>query len=227
MTKVVTLFLRRPDLTRAQFRDHYETRHVPMGLAANRYFGFHKYVRNHVVGAAPGLVPLREFDAFTEFSFRDLSKAVDAQAFMATPDGKALAQDELNFLDMSYHPSFAVTEDLVAGAPRDVDQGLVRKQALVLKRGGTMAPEIAADRITRFATDYAARFGDELLRLTLDRAQESPAGTPPFDALLTLWPSPRTSEQALLAFRWPDAEFGSLMLDIETVEASPELLGIA
>ena len=104
MTKIVTLFLRRADLTRAQFRQHYEVRHVPMNLAANRYFGFHKYVRNHVVGAEPGLLPLPEFDAFTEFSFRDLSKAVDAQAFMATPDGKALADDELNFLDMGYHP---------------------------------------------------------------------------------------------------------------------------
>ena len=120
MLKVMTLFLKRPDMTRRQFRDYYEGNHVAMGLAANRYFGFTKYVRNHVVGAhaSPPARPFPEFDAFSEYTFKDVDAAVKAQEYMLTPGGKALAEDELNFLDMSYHPSFAVAGDAHRQVPR-------------------------------------------------------------------------------------------------------------
>src|SRR5579871_5799943 len=101
MLKVMTLFVKRPDMTRREFRDYYEGNHVAMGLAANRYFGFSKYVRNHTVAAhasAPARA-LREFDCFSEYTFPGVEQAVKAQEYMLTPGGKALAEDELNFLD--------------------------------------------------------------------------------------------------------------------------------
>src|SRR5437899_1449526 len=101
MLKVMTLFLRRPDMTRRQFRDYYEGNHVAMGLAANKHFGFSKYVRNHTVAAhaSPPARALREFDCFSEYTFADVDRAVKAQEYMLTPGGQSLAQDELNFLD--------------------------------------------------------------------------------------------------------------------------------
>jgi hypothetical protein len=227
MLKVMTLFLKRPDLTRRQFRDYYEGHHVAMGLAANKYFGFTKYVRNHVVGASPS-PPARlfpEFDCFSEYTFRDVDAAVEAQKFMLTADGKALAEDELNFLDMSYHPSFGSAETLIAGAPRGVDVGVTRKWALVLSRGeGIDAAEFLGS-VQEFARGYAHRHPETYVRLVLDAPLDGPAGRPPFDAILSLWPKAGvTQEPAQL--RWPRARDQALVLALESLEAAPETLGL-
>lgn len=229
MTKVITIFVRRPDMTREAFRDYYEGHHVPRGLAANVHFGFHKYVRNHVVSAKPSF-PARaipEFDAYAEFSFRDMGNAVGAQAFLASPEGKSLSQDELNFLDMTYHPSFSVEETLIAGEPRGVDIGIVRKKVLVLKRDPSTTAKEAANRVRNFAEAYAQRYAGGILRLTLDSAEDSPAGAPPFDAILTMWPKPTGAGPALDGLRWPEQDFQSSILDIETRESPPEMLGLS
>src|SRR5579863_3044746 len=190
MLKVMTLFLKCPDLTRAQFRDYYEGHHVAMGLAANKYFGFTKYVRNHVMAATPSppARPFPEFDCFSEYTFRDVDAAVEAQKFMLTPDGKALAEDELNFLDMSYHPSFGSAETLIGGAPRGVDTGVTRKWALVLSRGEGIGAEQFLASVQEFARGFARQHAAMFVRLVLDAPLDGPAGRPPFDAMLSLWP---------------------------------------
>lgn len=227
MLKVMTLFLKRPDLTRAQFRDYYEGHHVAMGLAANKYFGFTKYVRNHVVAASPSppARPFPEFDCFSEYTFRDVDAAVEAQKFMLTPGGKALADDELNFLDMSYHPSFGSAETLVAGVPRTVDAGTTRKWALVIARGeGIDAPEFLRS-VEAFAGSFAQEHPETFVRLILDAPLDGPAGRPPFDAILSLWPRAGVT-QAPPAFRWQHARDQALVLALECLEAAPETLGI-
>ncbi|MDB5394746.1 MAG: ethyl tert-butyl ether degradation EthD, partial [Rhodospirillales bacterium] len=44
--KTIVLFRRRPDLSRAAFRDYYETRHAPLAV---QHVHFTKYVRNHLI----------------------------------------------------------------------------------------------------------------------------------------------------------------------------------
>ncbi len=227
MLKVITLFLRRPDRSRRQFRDYYEGNHVAMGLAANKYFGFSKYVRNHVVGShvAPPARAITEFDAFSEYTFKDVDSAVKAQEYMLTPGGTALAEDELNFLDMSYHPSFGVTETLVAGAPRGVEAGLRGKVALVLARGADTPASAFTESVQAFAKDYARRNVGGFVRLVLDTAVETPAGRPPLDAIVSLWTKPG-APGAPADFRWPSAADAALVLEIESIEAATETLGL-
>jgi EthD domain len=227
MLKVMTLFLKRPDLTRRQFRDYYEGHHVAMGLAANKYFGFTKYVRNHVVAASPSAParPFAEFDCFSEYTFRDVDAAVEAQKFMLTPGGKALAEDELNFLDMSYHPSFGSSETLIAGVPRRVDVGITPKWALVLARGEGIGAAEFLSSIEAFARGFAQQRPETFVRLVLDAPLDGPAGRPPFDAILSLWPTPGLT-QAPVEFRWPQARDRALVLALESLEAAPETLGL-
>ncbi len=227
MLKVMTLFLKRPDLTRRQFRDYYEGHHVAMGLAANKYFGFTKYVRNHVVAASPTppARPFPEFDCFSEYTFRDVDAAVEAQKFMLTPGGKALAEDELNFLDMSYHPSFGSSETLIAGRPRGVDSGITRKWALVLARGEGAGAEDFRKSVESFARDFARRRPETFERLVLDVPLDGPAGRTPFDAILTVWPKAGAT-QAPPEFRWAAACDQALVLGLETLEAAPETLNL-
>jgi hypothetical protein len=227
MLKVMTLFVRRPDMTRRQFRHYYEGNHVAMGLAANKYFGFSKYVRNHVVGALPSppARPFAEFDAFSEYTFKDVDSAVKAQEYMLTPGGKTLAEDELNFLDMSYHPSFGVQETLIAGAARAVEAGLRGKIALVVARGADVPAAGFLESVQAFAEQFARRHAGSFLRLTLDAALESPAGRPPFDAILNLWTRPG-DVQVPPDFRWTGTQDAALVLEIESIEAATETLGL-
>ncbi len=227
MLKVMTLFVKRPDMTRRQFRHYYEGNHVAMGLAANKYFGFSKYVRNHVVGVQPSppAGAFREFDAFSEYTFKDVGCAVRAQEYMLTPGGRALADDELNFLDMGYHPSFGVQETLIAGAPRAVEAGLRGKVALVVARGAEVSAAGFLDSVQAFAQQFAQRHAGSFVRLTLDAALESPAGRPPFDAILNLWTRPG-DVQVPPDFRWPGARDAALVLEIESIEAATETLGL-
>ncbi|MBS0579292.1 MAG: EthD domain-containing protein [Proteobacteria bacterium] len=227
MLKVMTLFVKRPDMTRRQFRDYYEGNHVAMGLAANKHFGFSKYVRNHTVAtlASPPAQALREFDCFSEYSFPDVDQAVKAQAYMLTPGGKALAEDELNFLDMSYHPSFGVTETLIAGAPRGVEPGLTGKVALVLARGeGSDAASFQA-AVQRFSQEYAQAHRGAFVRMVLDSAVETPAGRPAVDAVLSLW-TPPGRPGAPEDFRWPGKGDAAIVVEIECIEAATEVLGL-
>ena len=227
MLKVMTLFVKRPDMTRRQFRHYYEGNHVAMGLAANKHFGFSKYVRNHVVAAhaSPPAGAFPEFDAFSEYTFRDVERAVKAQEYMLTPGGKALADDELNFLDMSYHPSFGVQETLIAGLPRAVEPGLTGKLALVVARGEDVSSAAFQDSVQAFAGQFARRHAGAFVRLTLDTALDTPAGRPPFDAILNLWSKPG-DVQVPADFRWPRAEDAALVLEVESIEAATETLGL-
>jgi len=227
MLKVMTLFVKRPDMTRRQFRDYYEGNHVAMGLAANKYFGFTKYVRNHVVAvhASPPARAFPEFDAFSEYTFKDVDVAVKAQEYMLTPGGKALAEDELNFLDMSYHPSFGVQETLIAGTARGVEAGLRGKVALVIARADKASSAEFQDSVLAFARQYAQAHAGSFVRLTLDAALDTLAGRPPFDAILNLWTKPG-NPAAPTGFRWPGAADSALVLEIESIEAATETLGI-
>jgi uncharacterized protein (TIGR02118 family) len=218
MTKIVTVFRRRAQDTRAQFRDYYEGHHVAMGLAANRHFGFTKYVRNHVVGdAVAGQEP--GFDCLTEFTFGGIEQAVKAQAFMLTPEGKALAEDELNFLDMSHHPSFAVEETVLIGPPRTVDPGMVTKYLLAV--GPMQGSQALTEGVNALLQALPRR---SVHRLTLDRAEAGPAGDPPFAALLTLWPAGDGAAPA--EFCWSLHGDWWTLLKIDSLEAPPDILNL-
>jgi uncharacterized protein (TIGR02118 family) len=107
MHKLLLLMKRKPGISVADFRDYYESRHVPlclplMGAAAKRY------VRRYLEPSAAGEPP---FDVITELWF-DSRAAVDATLAMfannATPD--FIAADEEQFLDRSATRAFAVSE---------------------------------------------------------------------------------------------------------------------
>ena len=144
---------------------------------------------------------------------------------MLTPGGKALADDELNFLDMSYHPSFAVQETLIAGAPRGVEPGLRGKVALIIARGDASPAAVFQESVRAFARQFAQRHAGSFVRLTLDAAVDSAAGRPPVDALLNLWTKPG-DVQVPADFSWPQATDSALVLEVESIEAATETLGL-
>ena len=213
------MFVRRRDLSRKQFRDYYEGHHVKLAMEHVAEFGFHKYVRNHVVGpdgTEPG------FDCLTEFFFESAERAASSAGFMQTSEGRIFAEDELNFLDMSHHPSFELMEHVLYGPPRGVDPKGLRRQALVLTR----APGKSGEEFARSAQEHgralALRHAGAIQRLMLDLAVQGPGREPPCDAILWLWPADPGARAEWL--RWPDASDRAISVELESLEEPPELL---
>ena len=177
--KTIALFRRRPEFTRERFRDYYESTHAPL---AARHAPFTKYTRNHLV--SPDEVG---FDALTEF-WRDTLVPGPSSVKSATQlDGD-------RFIDE--HRLYATAEErLIAGVPREVEPGPVRRYALMLTR----PPEIAEAAFITFVNNWALRLfaGNSLTRVTLDIVHPFPGGTFPADAIVSLWPNERFDDNSL------------------------------
>jgi hypothetical protein len=167
--KALALMPRRPDLTRGQFRDYYETRHTPLAL---RYFRFRKYVRNHLMTA-----PDIGFDCISEFWPRDLAKTY---ALMQGEVGERMREDERQFTDQPRIVSSPCTEILLAGAPRADDATGVVKLALLMRTtldAATLAATLEAWARARTAPART---------VTLDSLIDVPHPVFPYDAIVWL-----------------------------------------
>jgi hypothetical protein len=169
--KTIVLFHRRPDLTRDAFRHYYETRHAPLAI---RHVRFIKYVRNHLV--APSNV---EFDVVSELWLAD-----PAVALAASPAREILREDQAQFTTEERFRANA-EESLLAGPPRTVETGRVKKYALLLNR---RAYACEADFIAD-ARDWGRRLAAEAKakRVTIDVVEPVTGGTFPAHAILWLW----------------------------------------
>ena len=209
--KTIVLFQRRPDLSRDAFRDHYETRHAPLAI---RHVHFRKYVRNHVIAPANA-----EFDALSEFWPVDPAFA----ATVATsPAGAILREDEAKFMAADRFRATA-EESLLAGAPRGVETGAVRKYALLLTR----PPDVSGNDFAAVVADWSGRLyaGNTLTRITMDIVRPLPGGVFPADAIVSLWPNARFDESRFLAASSAIGNAG--ILTLESHETPPAHLSEA
>ena len=190
MRKRISIKTRRPGLSPEAFREHYEGRHVPLGLRYVDRFQWRRYVRNYVVAVAGASVG---FDAYTEFWVDDDADDEALARFVASPDFAELDEDDRRFLDVTARFSGEVVrlpfEADLAGATGE-SPGLdaeradaaetAEKVALLWTSGAAPATEASAcaARITR-------SLGDRLVDATLERVLDPPQ-TAPFDTLLTM-----------------------------------------
>ena len=177
MSKNIALLPRRSGLSRAQFRDYYESRHAPLAIG---YFPFTRYVRNHLADAEePG------FDTISEFWSEDLARLA---ALMETDVGALMRADEERFMERPQIRSGAAEEYLLAGAPRTAESAALGKYAWLLH----LSPGTTAAAVVTELTAWAQRRDDPTAagctRVTLDLVRPWGAAFP-FDAVLWLWPS--------------------------------------
>jgi uncharacterized protein (TIGR02118 family) len=100
MVKAIALLKRKPSLSLEQFRKHYEEVHAPL---AKRVFPFiRKYVRNYVTTmpfSSGDKEP--EFDCITEEWFDDMKGFHAMMDIWMSETGRAIREDEREFLDRS------------------------------------------------------------------------------------------------------------------------------
>ena len=103
--RVLAFIVRRPDLTRDVFREHYEQIHVPTALP---FLGeIASYVRHHVREELHGAAP---FDCMTAFDYRDEAAVQAVLKRIQSPEADGLRRDELTFMDVPKNHFFPVRD---------------------------------------------------------------------------------------------------------------------
>lgn len=218
MIKNVGLIPRRADLNRAAFRDYYESRHAPLALKHLR--SFRRYVRNHVVAASPADPP---FDALSEFWYDTAEDLEAVVAFLTSPAGDVLRDDEARFMNRAGVRIVRVAESLLFGPARGTETDVVTKHALLLRR-------VPAARTTDFRADVERLCAALLeprspafMRLQLELPVDPEEPGLALDALLTAWPdADRTVSFDGLPELATVAE--TTRLRFESIETPPQLL---
>jgi hypothetical protein len=177
--KTLALIVRRPDLTRDEFRDHYEDVHAPLAVRT-LLEGTTRYVRNHL---REELFGRPTFDVVSAFWYRDAAAAVGVMRRTETPAGDAIRRDELTFMDKLANTFFAVTERPVLGEERT--QAALAAIALVRRPAG--------EDVKRFVDAYERDQLPRLLDATRapawclqNRALRAGEDEPAFDAVTQL-----------------------------------------
>jgi uncharacterized protein (TIGR02118 family) len=179
LIKTIGLMPRRPDVSRAAFRDHYENRHAPLAL---KHFPFVKYVRNHVVESLPDPVG---FDCLSEFWVEDVALI---HALMGSDIGEMMREDERRFADQPRIAPAVADEILLFGPARGVDDGVVRKEALLLSRAAESPDMDLVVLIAGWAGLLASAADGAIARLTLDALTPFEGRYfPDFQAVLQAW----------------------------------------
>ena len=103
--RVLAFIVRRPDVTRDAFREHYEATHVPTALPF--LAGITGYVRHHIREALHGTP---RFDCMSAFDYRDEAAVQAVLKRVQSPEAEVLRRDELTFMDVPRNHYFAVRD---------------------------------------------------------------------------------------------------------------------
>lgn len=101
MIKIVALIKRRTDLTLEEFCTYYEQRHAPLfasSIPTDVSEAITHYVQNHAMQLGSS-TPDPAYDCVTEIGFDDLAGMRLWSDWYLGKDGKALRDDEENFMD--------------------------------------------------------------------------------------------------------------------------------
>jgi uncharacterized protein (TIGR02118 family) len=215
MIKNLGLIPRRADLTPAQFRDYYETRHAPLALRHIRVF--ERYVRNHVVDATPAGPP---FDCLSEFWYTGAGDLQQVIELLGSPAGDELRADEARFMDRARNAWLQVDERLLFGPARATEDGIVRKQALMMRRARGATAVAFRGAVDRYCAGLLRPRMVGFSRLQLELPVGPEQAEPACDALLTAW-----TDGAPFAELPADEAIGACtLLVLESIETPPRLL---
>lgn len=201
MIRTLALIVRKPGVSRAEFRDHYETIHAPLALPHMQ--GLAHYLRNHVAETLSGVEPI--FDVMTEFGYARPEDIEHIMEVLQSPEGEAIRRDELTFMDTVRNTFFAIGDPILVRGTHEVPEGGVKVAALA-----KAAEEEALVPLLEVGP----------LRAVTHTVLGGPHGDPPWDEVAFLWYAPGALEDERLRAWAPDAAAAALV----RVEACQTLL---
>ena len=218
MIKLLSFKTRRPDLTPATFRSHYEERHVPLGLSFIDHFRWRKYVRNYVVSPVLGSV---DFDCVTEFWVADREDRERTSEFAASPAFSVLDHDDRQFLDVTQRLSFEVEERVLAGSKSGSSSLGTDRLAMFIERPGPMPAADFAAGIVEQALSFSTTHGEVCDGIVLDLRRPGSSEEVGIHAILSVW---LASARNLGDLAWPEVESPTRVVRLESVQTPSEVL---
>ena len=204
----LALIVRRPDVSRAEFRDHYEDIHAPLALPFME--GLAGYLRNHVEVALDGVEPA--FDVLSQFTFESVEHAGRMQGVLQSEAGQVILKDEATFMNQAANTFFAISD------ARVVVDGVATAGEFVKVAAAAKAPAGSDSGAYRaaFATDTLAPLldcGVPVVRCEIHDVLGGPHGEP-YDSVAFIWFARAEFDPTLLA-RWKPTAEASLLLQVE------------
>jgi uncharacterized protein (TIGR02118 family) len=182
--RTVAFLQRRADLTRCEFRTHYEERHVELALP--QLGGLYRYVRNHVdVDSKAGPPP---FDAVSEFDYASADSFDSMSARLASQAGDTIREDELRFMHKPGNSFFASALAATGRGTRPAAGNSVKTMAVLQRAHGEKREALAA-RAYNTAASIEAQHGAVASQIDVALAGD-PLGPPAFDVVVHLWYPP-------------------------------------
>ena len=181
MLKVIALIKRRGDLSRAEFRQHYEEIHVP--LALRHLDQFSKYVRNHVTAEVAG--GPAGFDCLTEIWYADQTALQRVLTYLQSAAAEPIRRDELAFMAKPENVFFPVEEHVV------LEHGSTPSTAL--SKIVVLAARPPDESVDAFRRRYEATLSawldglPQVLRCVHNTVLPSAAAAAPWDIITMLW----------------------------------------
>lgn len=232
MIRTVSFIQRRPDKTRREFRDYYESNHAPLG-ASYMKDGLQHYIRNHVLeDRGPHLAGGEQlpFDVISEFEYRAQADLEAIQQILASESGKRIREDELNFQNPSNTWYFGTERSTIAGS-RPTPGTAPKAIAVMRSSDPTASRDALAARAREIARELVSGGLATAAELDVGRSDDT-MGVPAWEVVLhTWWPDGTGATAALDALEsmlapipqhacaWVD-ECGSL--DFDYAQAYPE-----
>ncbi|WP_150303737.1 EthD domain-containing protein [Pseudomonas saliphila] len=168
--KAVSLLVRKPEITRAAFRDYYEHQHCTLAM---QHFPFQRYVRNHLVGGDDRF----GFDCISEFGMADDFRGVN---LMGSRSRQMLEADEREFMRPELIRVAAAEEHVLFEAARHGPS--LRRHVLLFCHEGR-DQQVLREKIEKLGVELAQHL-DSVSQITMDILSSDPAQPFPFDALL-------------------------------------------
>lgn len=185
MIKALSLLKRKAGSSRASFREHYESVHVPLALPLLR--GLRRYVRYHVEEEMFGDA---DFDVLTLFGYRDKAATDEVFRELEGEAGRAILDDELVFMDKPANRSFCVSErTLVGDSSKEGDAALF----VLVSRPQGMSRFDASARFVRDHWPKLSKLAADSSFVILRDAFPMVGGELPYDQVLQLAPAPARS----------------------------------
>ncbi len=112
MLKLVALLKRKPGMSMEEFKEYYETNHLPIGLPQLKGHAISHHRRYLTPIPGPdGQASEGDYDVIMEIWFEDQAQLENAMQIWQDPDlVERVAEDTPNFLDRADNPMFFVEE---------------------------------------------------------------------------------------------------------------------
>jgi len=190
MVKIVRLVKRRADLTLAQFKAYWLTRHAEHERRAIETTPLQKVVASIATGevALGGTVP--PFDGMVALYFNNLE---DARAMFSGPATAAMREDAKNFVDMSLAPPQVFADEYLMSEKPGAGQALKEVGQLKIIRTVTRRSDLAHSQFKEYWLKNHSKLEDRVIgqtamqRIVATFALPDGRNDPDFDGMAELY----------------------------------------